>query len=65
MTITDQLTKWIIVIPGRDTWTAEQWALAFHRSCYAGIGLSDKMISIRLSISHCRVEFLVFAVVIS
>ncbi|CZT02527.1 uncharacterized protein RCO7_06258 [Rhynchosporium graminicola] len=46
-TLTDQLTKWIDVVVGRDDWTASQWAASFFRQLYPQIGLPDKFISDR------------------
>jgi hypothetical protein len=47
MVATDQLTKWIKVIPGRDTWSGEDWARAYYLDGYEDMGLPEKMISDR------------------
>lgn len=47
MSITDQLSKWICVVKGRDDWSAEEWADAYYSQVYEHIGLPEVMISDR------------------
>jgi hypothetical protein len=44
---TDQLTKWIKVIPGKDTWSGEDWARAYYENGYEEMGLPENLISDR------------------
>lgn len=47
LTITDKFTKVIRLIPGRDTWTAEEWGTSFFHTVYKDWGLPRVFVSDR------------------
>jgi len=47
MLSTDQLTKWIKVILGKDTYLGENWARVYYLNGYEEMGLLERLISDR------------------
>jgi hypothetical protein len=50
MTITDKLTKYVVLVPGCETWKAEEWARAYYERVFPVFGIPAAMISDRGSI---------------
>jgi hypothetical protein len=46
-TVTDKFTKWITLIPGKSTWEAKEWAIAYYDYVYSKFGLPGVIISDR------------------
>jgi hypothetical protein len=47
MTVTDKLTKMATLIPGREDWSAQQWAEEFFQTYYRRWGVPSKIITDR------------------
>ena len=47
LTVTDKFSKAVILIPGKSTWGAEEWAIAYHRDVYKRWGWPLAFISDR------------------
>jgi ADP-heptose:LPS heptosyltransferase len=50
LTITDKLTKYVVIVPGRETWTAKEWAQAYFAKVFPIFGIAAAMISDRGSV---------------
>jgi hypothetical protein len=50
LTVTDKLTKFVMLIPGCESWTAEQWAQAYFDTIFPIFGVPKAMISDRGSV---------------
>jgi hypothetical protein len=50
LTITDKLTKYVIIVPGCENWDAKQWATAYFDKVFPIFGVPAAMISDRGSI---------------
>jgi hypothetical protein len=50
LTITDKLTKYVVLVPGCETWSAEQWAQAYFDTMFTIFGVPGAMISDRGSV---------------
>jgi hypothetical protein len=50
LTVTDKLTKYVMLIPGCETWTAEEWAKAYFDKIFPIFGVPGAMISDRGSV---------------
>jgi hypothetical protein len=50
LTITDKLTKYVVLVPGCETWTAQQWAEAYFEKVFPTFGVPAAMISDRGSV---------------
>jgi hypothetical protein len=50
LTITDKLTKFVILVPGRESWTAEEWAEAYFAKVFPIFGVPAAIISDRGSV---------------
>lgn len=47
LTVTDKFTKYIKLVPGKDTYDARDWAIAYFDYVYSQYGAPDKIISDR------------------
>jgi hypothetical protein len=50
LTITDKLTKYVMLVPGRESWTAEEWAEAYFEKVFPVFGVPAAIISDRGSV---------------
>jgi predicted nucleic acid-binding Zn ribbon protein len=50
LTVTDKLTKYVILVPGCETWTAEQWAEQYFDKIFPVFGVPAAIISDRGSV---------------
>jgi hypothetical protein len=50
LTITDKLTKYVVLVPGCETWTARQWAEAYFDKVFPIFGVPGAAISDRGSV---------------
>jgi hypothetical protein len=50
LTIMDKLTKYVVLVPGCETWSAEQWAQAYFDKVFPVFGVPGAMISDRGSV---------------
>jgi hypothetical protein len=50
LTITDKLTKYVVIVPGCESWDAKQWATAYFEEVFPTFGVPASIISDRGSI---------------
>jgi hypothetical protein len=50
LTVTDKLTKYVMLVPGRESWTAEEWADAYFEKVFPIFGVPAAIISDRGSV---------------
>jgi hypothetical protein len=50
LTITDKLTKYVVIVPGCEKWSASQWAEAYFEHVFPTFGVPAAMISDRGSV---------------
>jgi hypothetical protein len=50
LTITDELTKYVVIVPGCENWDAKQWATAYFEQVFPTFGVPASIISDRGSI---------------
>lgn len=47
LTVTDQFSKWVTLVPGKGDWDTQQWAIAYYDYVYSKYGLPGTIISDR------------------